>query len=246
MTADSKTVRQIAIDQPSAIEVFDRVGIEYCCNGEKTLNDACLEIATSVEDVMRALHQAAAGDNARGPRFDNKTFEFLILRALRNQHERVKEELPLLQETAATVAGRFGTRHPELTAIEELIQALSLKLSTHLAEEEGILFPALLELELAYLGESPIAGYPKRVRNILESMSLQHDTSGATLHQIWAESHNFIPPSDADSLLRKFYVDLQRFSGELHRDFHMENNILFPEAAQMEAQIFRGSRFIRY
>jgi regulator of cell morphogenesis and NO signaling len=245
MTADSKTVRQIAIDQPSAIEVFDRVGIEYCCNGEKTLNDACLETATSVEDVMRALHQAAAGDNARGPKFENKTFEFLILRALRNQHERVKEELPLLQETAATVADRYRTRHPELTAIEELIQALSLKLTTHLAEEEGILFPALLELELAYLGESPIAGYPKRVRNILESMSLQHDTSDVTLHQIWAKSHNFIPPSDADSLFRKFYVDLQRFFGELHRDFHMENNILFTQAAQMEAEIFRGSRFIR-
>jgi len=222
------------------------MGIKYCCNGEKTLNDAYLGIATSVEDVMRALDHSAAGDRAPGPRFENKTFEFLILRALRNQHERVKEELPLLQGTAATVADRYGTRHPELTAIEELIQALSLKLTTHLAEEEGTLFPALLELELAYLGESSIVGYPKRVRNISESMSLQHDTSGVTLHQIWAESHNFIPPSDADSLFRKFYDDLQRFFGELHRNFHMETNIHFPQAAPMEAEIFRGSRLIRY
>jgi regulator of cell morphogenesis and NO signaling len=188
MAAASQTVRQIAIDQPSAIEVFDRMGIEYCCRGWKTLKDACSEIATSMEDVMRALDQAAAGDKARGPRFENKTFEFLILRALRNQHERVKEELPLLQGTAATVADRYRTRYPELPAIDELIQALSLKLTAHLAEEEDTLFPALLQLELAYLGESPIAGYPKRVRKILTSMSLQHDTSGLMLHQIWAES----------------------------------------------------------
>jgi regulator of cell morphogenesis and NO signaling len=245
MAAASQTVRQIAIDQPSAIEVFDRMGIEYCCRGWKTLKDACSEIATSMEDVMRALDQAAAGDKARGPRFENKTFEFLILRALRNQHERVKEELPLLQGTAATVADRYRTRYPELPAIDELIQALSLKLTAHLAEEEDTLFPALLQLELAYLGESPIAGYPKRVRKILTSMSLQHDTSGLMLHQIWAESHGLNPPEDADSQCREFYGDLRKFFGELHRDFHMENNILFPQAAQMEAEIFRGSPFSR-
>ena len=65
MAAASQTVRQIAIDQPSAIDVFDRMGIEYCCKGWKTLQDACSEIAISVKDVVRALDQAAAGDQGR-------------------------------------------------------------------------------------------------------------------------------------------------------------------------------------
>src|ERR1017187_2263336 len=185
-------------------------------------------------------------DPVRGVFEKSKQFRFKhILRALRNQHERVKEKLPLLQGTAATVADRYRTRYPELPAIDELIQALSLKLTAHLTEEEDTLFPALLQLELAYLGESPIAGYPKRVRKILTSMSLQHDTSGLMLHQIWAESHGLNPPEDADSQCREFYGDLRKFFGELHRDFHMENNILFPQAAQMEAEIFRGSPFSR-
>jgi regulator of cell morphogenesis and NO signaling len=245
MAAASQTVRQIAIDQPSAIDVFERMGIEYCCKGWQTLQDACSEIAVSVKDVVRALDQAAAGDRVGTSRFENKTFEFLILRVLRNQHGRVKEEFPVLQRIAATVADRYGARHPELAVIDELLQKLSLELTTHLAEEEGILFPALLELELAYLGESPILGYPKRVRSILKSMSQQHDTSSVTLRKIRAASHSFCPPERVAAPYRKFYDRLQKFFRELHRDFHMENNILFPQAAQMEAEIFRGSRFSR-
>ena len=245
MAAATQTIRQIAIDQPSAIDVFDRMGIEYCCKGWKTLQDACSEIAIPVKDVVRALDQAAAGDRVGNLRFENKTFEFLILRVLRNQHGRVKEELPVLQGIAATVADRYRARHPELAVIDDLLQKLSLELTTHLVEEEGTLFPALLELELAYLGESPILGYPKRVRNILKSMSQQHDTSSITLRQIRAASQSFCPPSRAAAPYREFYDRLQKFFRELHRDFHMENNILFPQAAQMEAEIFRGSRFSR-
>jgi len=245
MAAASQTVRQIAIDQPSAIDVFERMGIEYCCKGWQTLQDACSEIAVSVKDVVRALDQAAAGDRVGTSRFENKTFEFLILRVLRNQHGRVKEEFPVLQRIAATVADCYGARHPELGVIDELLQKLSLELTTHLAEEEGTLFPALLELELAYLGESPILGYPKRVRSILKSMQQQHDTSSVTLRQIRAASHSFCPPERVAAPYREFYDRLQKFFRELHRDFHMENNILFPQAAQMEAEIFRGFRFSR-
>jgi regulator of cell morphogenesis and NO signaling len=245
MAAASQTVRQIAIDQPSAIDVFDRMGIEYCCKGSQTLQDACSEIAISVKDVVRALDHAAAGKQVGNSRFENKTLEFLIMRALRNQHGRVREELPVLQAMAASVADRYRARHPELTVIGELLQKLSFELTTHLAEEDGTLFPALLELELAYLGESPILGYPKRVRNILKSMSQQHDTSSVTLRQIRAASHNFCPPERVGAPYREFYEHLQEFFRELHRDFHMENNILFPQAAQMEAEIFRGSRFSR-
>ena len=225
MAAATQTIRQIAIDQPSAIDVFDRMGIEYCCKGWKTLQDACSEIAIPVKDVVRALDQAAAGDRVGTLRFENKTFEFLILRVLRNQHGRVREELPVLQGIAATVADRYRARHPELAVIDDLLQKLSLELTTHLVEEEGTLFPALLELELAYLGESPILGYPKRVRNILKSMSQQHDTSSVTLRQIRAASQSFCPPSRAAAPYREFYDRLQKFFRELHRDFHMENNI---------------------
>lgn len=58
------TVSRIAMEKPSAAKVFDRVGIAYCCDGWKTLNDACSALGLSADDVIRALDQAAAEDIA--------------------------------------------------------------------------------------------------------------------------------------------------------------------------------------
>jgi regulator of cell morphogenesis and NO signaling len=238
----NRTVAQITLDQPSAAEVFERVGIAYCCEGQKTLNYACLEIGLSAEYVVHALDDAAKRETMRDARNSSKTFEYLILRILRAHHERLRQGVSPLKMLASTAVERNRAKHPELVVIEELLQRLSSELTAHLAEEERNLFPALLQLELAYLGENPVPGYPKPVRDILMNMSRQHDAFCATLRCISAESNRRRSLEQADPSLTEFYGSLQRFSAEMHRDFHVENNVLFPQAAQMEAMIFRGFR----
>lgn len=239
----NQTVAQITLDQPSAAEVFDRVGIAYCCEGSKTLNRACSDIGISVEEVLRTLNDAVAMDRKRDSRYSRKTFEFLILRVLEAQHKTLRQSISPLKTLAATAAERNRAKHPELLAIEELLQMLSSDLTAHLAEEEHNLFPALLQLELAYLGESPVSGHPKHVRDILRSMSQQHDTSAATLRRISAETNRFRSAEGADASLRELYDGLQRFFADMHRGLHLENHVLFQQAAQMEGEIFHGFRF---
>ena len=40
-TITEKTVREIALESPSSIRVFEALGIDYCCGGKKPLSDAC-------------------------------------------------------------------------------------------------------------------------------------------------------------------------------------------------------------
>ncbi len=40
MTTTAQTVREIALNQPSSIRVFERYGIDYCCGGRKPLAEA--------------------------------------------------------------------------------------------------------------------------------------------------------------------------------------------------------------
>jgi regulator of cell morphogenesis and NO signaling len=237
----NQSIAQITIDVPSAAVVFDRMGIAYCCEGWKSLKSACSELGLPVDDVIRTIERESKPDK-NGSRASAKTFEFLILRVLEAQHEELRRALPPLEALAATAVERNRAKHPELLVIEELLQSLSSDLAMHLAEEERNLFPYLLQLELAYLGENPISGYPRRVRDILRSMSQQHDTSVDTLRRIYAESHGFCSPVRADASFHAFYDGLQKFFGDMHRDLHLENNILFPQAAQMEADVFRGFR----
>ena len=39
----TQTVRQLATEIPNATRVFEKLGIDYCCGGGKSLEDACAQ-----------------------------------------------------------------------------------------------------------------------------------------------------------------------------------------------------------
>ena len=39
----TKTVGEIAAEMPSATREFEKLGIDYCCGGSRTLGEACAE-----------------------------------------------------------------------------------------------------------------------------------------------------------------------------------------------------------
>lgn len=45
MPATETTVREIALENPASIRVFEKFGIDYCCGGHKALTQACRERA---------------------------------------------------------------------------------------------------------------------------------------------------------------------------------------------------------
>ena len=57
----TQTVREIALEQPTSIRVFERLGIDYCCGGRKPLSEACAARSLEVDAVIAALEAAAAG-----------------------------------------------------------------------------------------------------------------------------------------------------------------------------------------
>ena len=59
MTDLTKTVREIALEQPTSIRVFERFGIDYCCGGRKPLAEACAAGKLDVDEVLAALEAAA-------------------------------------------------------------------------------------------------------------------------------------------------------------------------------------------
>src|SRR3954451_23684508 len=55
-----KTVRELAIENPAATRVFERLQIDYCCGGNRTLEDACRTAGVPLDSVLNALEAAAA------------------------------------------------------------------------------------------------------------------------------------------------------------------------------------------
>jgi regulator of cell morphogenesis and NO signaling len=72
------------------------------------------------------------------------------------------------------------------------------------------------------------------VRNPIRVMMAEHDAAGDALAQIRRLSHDFTPPEGACPTYRGYYHALAEFEQDLHRHVHLENNILFPRAIEMD------------
>ena len=63
--ATNKTVRELALEIPGATRVFEKMGIDYCCGGKRSLADACAIAGVEFKDVQIELTLAAHAQRGR-------------------------------------------------------------------------------------------------------------------------------------------------------------------------------------
>jgi regulator of cell morphogenesis and NO signaling len=66
-------------------------------------------------------------------------------------------------------------------------------------------------------------------------MTQDHDDAGDQLREMRAATNGFALPADACASSRALYQALEEFERDLHQRIHLENNILFPKAIQLES-----------
>ncbi len=231
----TKTVRELALENPNATRVFERLGIDYCCGGGKTLEQACASAHVSLDGVLASLAEGQAVPAADRD-WTNASLAELAHHIVDTHHQYVKQEAPRLEQLADKVASVHGQNHPEVAHIRATFQALAMELSSHLWKEEQILFPYIEEMEQAVSHGCPVP--PCRfgtVQNPVRMMVMEHDSAGDALRELRASSSNYTVPPDACVTYKTFYAALEAFEADLHQHIHLENNILFPRAMQMES-----------
>lgn len=235
MATSQTTVREIALEQPASIRVFERFGIDYCCGGRKPLAEACVEHSIEPDTVLKAIEEATASAAEHARNWASESLETICSHIVATHHAYVRAELPRLEMLAQKVVSRHGKARPELEQIQQLIQSLSPDLLQHLAKEEMVLFPYITNLErnLATCGPRPLGCFGA-VRNPIRMMIAEHDVAGKAMAQIRLLSEGFTPPEWACPTYRGFYQTLAEFEKDLHQHVHLENNTLFPRAIELD------------
>jgi regulator of cell morphogenesis and NO signaling len=236
MTAATRTVREIALEQPSSIRVFERFGIDYCCGGRKPLSEACTAREIDMGAVIAALEAAAQTTAEVADDWTGKSLTQLCDHIIATHHAYVRRELPRLAELAEKVVNRHGAARPELPIIQATLGRLEEELTQHLAKEEVILFPYISKLErsIGDGGERP-CGCFGTVANPIAMMTQEHDGAGILLEVIREQSQQFTPPEGACPTYHALYGGLRDFEKDLHQHIHLENNVVFPRAIELEA-----------
>lgn len=232
----NRTVRELATEIPNATRTFEKLGIDYCCGGSKSLSDACIHARVPVETVLEALEQG--GVKANEPAIQDFTMApltDLVEHIITTHHSYVKQELPRLSQLLHKVVSVHGKRRPELLLIQKAFHGMAEELSSHLMKEEHVLFPYIVAMEDAIDHAKP-KSRPAfgTVGNPVHMMELEHDAAGDALKEISRLTSNYTPPEDACFSYKTLYTALKEFEADLHQHIHLENNILFPRAIAVE------------
>jgi len=238
-TSDTR-VGDIAVSEPAARRVLEEAGVDYCCGGGKSLHEACCDAGAPAEKILKRLReqsrQAGSGDG-------NWVVAPLgeLTRHIREKHHRyVREAIQRLRPLAEKVNGKHGTRHRELAEVETLFLAVAGEMTAHMRKEEMILFPYIEAIEQVVNGgvtlEPP---FFKTVQNPIHMMMKEHDAAGDLVKQIRKASGEYEAPEDGCASYHALFQELREFEADLHEHVHLENNILFPRAVELEAAAFR-------
>ena len=210
MAATTQTVREIALEQPTAVRVFEQFGIDYCCGGRKPLAEACAARNIEIDSVIAALEAAEKKSGIEVENWAEKSLQSLSSHIVAKHHAYVKRELPRLVQLAEKVVNRHGSTKPELPVIAATLMQLDEELIQHLAKEEAMLFPYITALEQSVsLGAARPHSCFGAVGNPIAMMTQEHDAAGSLLSEIRRLSTNFTTPEDACPTFHAFYDGLK-------------------------------------
>ena len=237
MKIANKTVAEIVTNNIKTADVFKKHGIDFCCGGGITIEKACLKKNIDVELLEKEISEI---DNqfSYSTDYDNWGLDFLTDHIQYVHHKYVEENIPLILQYANKVAKVHGHHYTEVIEINSLFTEIANELTQHMKKEELILFPYIKKMVLAKSDEKTIeTPHFGTVNNPIEMMEEEHENAGDLFKTIAKLSTNYTPPEGACNTFKALYAKLKEFEQDLHQHIHLENNILFPKAIKLEAEI---------
>jgi len=238
MTAtEEMTVREIVASDFRTAEVFQRHGIDFCCKGNRSIEEACRSGGVNLERVLREVAAITATPGSGGPRFNSWDLSTLVTYIQVNHHEFVRRTIPVLLTHTQKVAKVHGESHTELREVARLFTVVAEDMTSHMAKEEHILFPYIVALEEASVaGRGAPASPFGTVRNPIRMMEMEHESAGDSMARIRQLTSGYAIPEGACTTYRVCLQELEAFERDLHEHVHLENNILFPRALRLESE----------
>ncbi len=221
-----------------AASVFKKYGIDFCCQGNRTIHDACSAKDVDVNDVLNDISSIGNASNSIGIDFQSWPLDLLADYIEKTHHRYVVDKSPEIIAYLNKICEVHGNNHPELHQIKELFQKVVENLAQHMKKEELLLFPFIRNMEKTKRsGEILQKPNFDSLKKQINEMEDEHLAEGDRLRDINQLSNNYTPPADACNTFKVTFALLKEFEDDLHLHIHLENNILFPKAILLEEQL---------
>lgn len=234
MVTKEKTIGEMVAEDFKAAEVFRKYKIDFCCKGNRTIEEACENKKVNIDDVYKDLENLS-NQKSNDIDFNSWPLDLLADYVEKTHHRYVEENTAVLLQYLNKLCKVHGDRHPELFEINELFVESAKDLGAHLKKEELLLFPFIKKMVAAkQKGEKVEKPHFGSVENPVAMMKHEHTIEGDRFVKIAALTNNYQFPEDACGTYQVTFKMLEDFEKDLHTHIHLENNILFPKAIELE------------
>ena len=236
------TVRDLVGRYPQTRPVFEKHGIDYCCGGGKSLAEAAREHGHELPKLIDTLKQALDAPTDKADLIQRDWYAAplgeLVRHIVDEHHVYMKAALPRLRSLIATVLKAHEARHGDmLRQVQAIFNDLDEEISNHLMKEEQVLFPFITAAATHAQQGLPMLSAPcGSVCHPIRQMEYEHESAGRALAKLREVTCDYALPSDACPTFRAMYEELQRMEADLHQHIHLENNIPFPRAIELETR----------
>lgn len=227
LTSPDETLGGIVAARPQAAALFERLGLDYCCGGGQTLEDACRERDLEAAAIQTELEQLEAkADDDQDHDVAGLTISELSEHIVGSHHEPARAQMDRIAELLTKVVRAHGERDPSTHVLQQRFATLQADLDQHMRVEEAELFPACRTLE---------QGGAQPSDELLEHLYDSHSAAGAALAELRELGNDYDPASAHCATHRVLLSELTAFELDLHQHIHEENNILFREVRTLLA-----------
>lgn len=218
--------------------VFGNYGIDFCCQGNRTIHDACKGKNIDPEVVLNDLENVISEQGNTATDYKSWPLDLLADYIEKKHHRYVEDKILEIKPYLEKICKVHGEHHPELFEIQEQFNASAGELAAHMKKEEFILFPFVRKLAKAKHDHLKVSAPPfGTVQNPVQMMMNEHATEGDRFSRIESLSNHYTPPQDGCNTYKVTFALLKEFEQDLHLHIHLENNILFPETIALEKEL---------
>lgn len=235
---ENQIIGELVAKDYRTASVFKKYGIDFCCQGNRTINDACEAKKIDEKSVVSDLNALLQSQASIAADYQSWPLDLLADYIEKKHHRYVEAKTLEIKPYLEKICRVHGECHPELLEINEHFNITAGELAKHMKKEELILFPYVRKMVKAEHDKAKLdtPGFGT-VQNPIQMMMDEHTTEGDRFRKIEELSNNYTPPEDACNTYRVTIALLQEFEQDLHLHIHLENNILFPRAIELEKQL---------
>ncbi|MBR9915572.1 MAG: iron-sulfur cluster repair di-iron protein [Algicola sp.] len=236
----NQIVGEVVAKDYRTASLFNKHGIDFCCDGNQTIYEACQSRSINADLVLRELNRVLIDNSKNAVNFNSWPLDLLADYIEKKHHLFVKDAILEILPYLDKVCKVHGKQHPELVSIKSEFNSVAEELVSHMNKEESMLFPLIrnmvkaqkdnLNLEQAHFGT---------IQNPIQVMMAEHNTEGERFRRIVHLSNKYTVPQDACNTYKVSFELLKDFEKDLHLHIHLENNILFPKAILLEEELLK-------